>query len=144
MAQNTALPAALSDPQKALEEERHIMAAYSDTAKTYSQLSVGALVLSVTFFEKVVKVPGTLPVDCFLIAAWVAWLVTALAGSFYQYLAVRFLEARGEDWGIMTRTGHPQVFRWLAQNPWFVYGTMLVSFMAGSASFAVVGITQLP
>src|SRR5712691_2161263 len=137
MVPNTPLPAALSDPQKALEEERHIMAAYSDTAKTYSQLSVGALVLSVTFFEKVVKVAGTLPVDRFLIAAWVGWLVTALAGSFYQYLAVRFLESRGEDWKIMIRTGHPQLFRWLAQNPWLVYGTMLVAFMVGSASFAV-------
>ena len=45
------------DAHKALEEERHIMSAYSDTAKTYSQLSLGALVLSVTFFEKVAKGP---------------------------------------------------------------------------------------
>jgi hypothetical protein len=143
MASSTPLPAALLDPQKALEEERHIMAAYGDTAKTYSQLSVGALLLSVMFFEKVVKVNAALPVDAFLIAAWVGWLVTVFAGSFYQYLAVRFLEHRGENWEIMLRTRRPLFFRNLVENPWIVYGTMLIAFVLGSASFAVVGMTQL-
>jgi len=80
-----------------LEEERKIMAAYSDTAKTYTQLSLGALVLSITFFEKVLGQSGRIPVDLFLLLAWVCWLASVLAGAFYQYLAVRFLEARGEE-----------------------------------------------
>jgi hypothetical protein len=90
------------DAHKALEEERHIMTAYSDTAKTYSQLSLGALVLSITFFEKVADTAGKIPVETPLVIAWSGWLVCTLAGAFYQYLAVRFLEAGGESWGVMT------------------------------------------
>jgi hypothetical protein len=132
------------DAHKALEEERHIMSAYSDTAKTYSQLSLGALVLSVTFFEKVANTAGKIPVETPLVVAWSGWLVCTLAGAFYQYLAVRFLEARGESWGVMTRTGHPQWFRWLANHPWPVYALMLVAFAIGSVAFAIVGFRYLP
>ena len=132
------------DPHKALEEERHIMAAYSDTAKTYSQLSLGALVLSVTFFEKVADTQGHVAVDTPLLVAWCGWLVAALAGAFYQYLAVRFLEARGEAWGVMTRTGHLQWFRWLADHPWPAYTLMLLAFAIGSLAFVVVGFHHLP
>lgn len=132
------------DPYKALEEERHIMGAYSETAKTYSQLSLGALVLSITFFEKVADTSGHVTVDFPLLVAWVSWLLATVAGSFYQYLAVRFLEARGEAWGIMTRTGHPQWFGWLSDHPWPVYATMLVSFAAGCLAFVIVGLRHLP
>jgi hypothetical protein len=86
------------------------MAAYSDTAKTYTQLSLGALVLSVTFFDKVLGQHDRIPVDLVLLLAWVCWLVAVLAGAFYQYLAVRFLEARGKDWGLLQRSGHTQAF----------------------------------
>jgi hypothetical protein len=132
------------DAHKALEEERHIMAAYSDTAKTYSQLSLGALVLSITFFEKVANTSGKIAVDPLLLIAWSGWLLSALAGAFYQYLAVRFLEARGETWGVMIRTGHPQWFRWLADHPWPVYAVMLLAFSIGSLAFAITGFRHLP
>jgi hypothetical protein len=127
----------------ALEEERKIMAAYSDTAKTYTQLSLGALVLSVTFFEKVLGHSGRIPVDVFLLLAWVCWLVGVLAGAFYQYLAVRFLEARGEDWGLLRRGGHPQAFENLARHPWKVYAVLIVGFYLGAVFFGVVGILKL-
>jgi hypothetical protein len=42
----------------AFAEEQKIMAAHSDTAKTFTQLSLGALVLSITFFEKVLGETG--------------------------------------------------------------------------------------
>jgi hypothetical protein len=132
------------DAHKALEEERHLMSAYSDTAKTYSQLSLGALVLSITFFEKIADTAGKVTVDTPLVVAWAGWLTSALAGAFYQYLAVRFLEARGQLWGVVTRTGHRQPFRWLAYHPWPVYALMLVAFAVGSIAFAIVGIRHLP
>jgi len=132
------------DPHKALEEERHIMIAYSETAKTYSQLSLGALVLSVTFFEKVADTAGKVAVETPLVVAWLSWLVCTVAGAFYQYLAVRFLEARGESWGLMIRTGHPQWFEWLADHPWPVYALMLVAFAVGCVAFAIVGFRHLP
>ena len=132
------------DAHKALEEERHIMGAYSETAKTYSQLSLGALVLSITFFEKVANTRGQVTVDAPLLIAWVGWLLSTVAGAFYQYLAVRFLEARGEAWGVMTRTGHPQWFGWLSDHPWPVYAAMLGSFAAGSLAFVIAGLKHLP
>jgi hypothetical protein len=131
------------DARTALEQEHKIMMAYSDTAKTYSQLALGALVLSVTFFEKVAKTDGKVAVDGPLIVAWSGWLVCAMSGAFYQYLAVRFLEARGEEWGVMTRTGHPQAFRWLADHPWPIYGLMLAAFGIGSVAFFIAGFRHI-
>lgn len=119
------------------------MAAYSDTAKTYSQLSLGALVLSITFLEKVAAVDVASAVDLFLVTAWCGWLLSALAGAVYQYLAVRFVEARGSDWGLLVRTGHPQWFASLARHPWPAYAVMLGAFALGTAAFAVVGLTHL-
>ena len=55
-----------------------------------------------------------------------------------------FLEARGESWGVMTRTGHPQWFRWLTNHPWPVYALMLVAFAIGSVAFAIVEFRYLP
>lgn len=127
----------------ALEEERKIMSAYSDTAKTYTQLSLGALVLSVTFFEKVLGHSGRIPVDLFLLLAWLCWLVTVLAGAFYQYLAVRFVEARSEDWGLLMRGGHPQAFESLARHPWKVYTVLIIGFYLGAVFFGIVGILRL-
>lgn len=120
------------------------MAAYMDTAKTYSQLSLGALVLSITFFEKIADTSGRIVTDRLLLVAWFGWLVAAVAGAFYQYLAVRFLEARGEAWGVMARTGHPQWFRRLADHPWPAYALMLGAFTIGSLAFAWVGLRHLP
>ena len=133
-----------NDASKALEDERKVMAAYSDTAKTYSQLSLGALVLSITFIEKVVT--STVPnvATIWLYVAWCAWLVAALSGAFYQYLAVRFLEARGEDWGVLVRSGHPQALEWLARHPWPAYTGMLIAFAVGSLSFVIFGTSLLP
>jgi hypothetical protein len=72
----------LGDPHAALEEERKIMSAYSDTAKTYSQLGLGALVLSITFFEKIANTGGKVAVDTPLIIAWLGWLGLRLVRGF--------------------------------------------------------------
>lgn len=127
------------EASKALDEERKIMAAYSDTAKTYSQLSLGALVLSVTFIEKVLNMPVAKAATPWLFAAWCCWLLSTISGAFYQYLAVRFLEARGEDWKVLERGGHVQLFEWLARHPWPAYALMLTAFGAGSLLFVIFG-----
>lgn len=131
------------DPVKAFENELKMMATYVDTAKTYSQLSLGALVLSVTFIEKFTTTKTYDSVNWWLAVAWVSWLASALSGAFYQYLAARFLEARGEHWGVLTRGGHPQSFRWLSRHPWPAYAGMLASFALGAASFALYGLRAL-
>jgi hypothetical protein len=131
------------DPSVAFENEMKIMSSYIETAKTYSQLSLGALVLSVTFIEKVVGGSVYGNVSTLLIVAWLSWLASALAGAIYQYLAARFLEARGEDWELLVRSGHPQWFEWLADHPWPAYAVMLATFAVGSIAFAVAGVQGL-
>jgi len=131
------------DPVKAFETEQKAMAAYVDTAKVYSQLSLGALVLSVTFIEKFTSFKTQEAVNWCLAVAWAAWLVAALSGAFYQYLVARFLEARGVQWGVLARTGHPKWFRWLSRHPWPAYAVMLATFAIGAASFAVYGLKAL-
>ncbi|HRP27429.1 MAG TPA: hypothetical protein PLG77_03245 [Burkholderiaceae bacterium] len=132
-----------SDPVKAFETEQKMMATYVDTAKTYSQLSLGALVLSVTFIEKFTTVKTQQSVTWWLAASWIAWLLSALSGAFYQYLAARFLEGRGEHWRVLTRGVHPQWFDWLGRHPWPAYAVMLGAFAVGAASFAVYGLKAL-
>lgn len=127
----------------ALEQERKTMTAYSETAKTYGQLSLGALVLSVTFIEKVAASSVNEEASLWLYAAWCLWLISALAGATYQYLAVRFVEARGEAWGLLSRSGHYQAFNRLANHPWPVYGCMLLAFAFGSVCFVAFGVGQL-
>ena len=141
--QNLPDPPASISKLEALEEERKTMAAYSETAKTYAQLSLGALVLSVTFIEKVVGSSVDMTVSFWLYAAWCFWLASALAGAAYQYLAVRFIEARGEAWGLLSRSGHYQSVHWLASHPWPAYGCMLIAFGLGSLCFVVFGISQI-
>ncbi len=143
MADETDNDAAAKHRAVVFEQEHKIMAAYTDTAKTYTQLSLGALVLSVTFFEKVLGETGRLRVDVPLLAAWIFWLAAVLAGALYQYLAVRFLEARGEEWGLLERSGHRQAFQNLARHPWKVYVVLLAGFYLGSVCFAVVGALRL-
>lgn len=132
-------PSPMPDASAAFENERKMMAAYVDAARTYSQLSLGALVLSVTFLEKFTATPDTRALAPWLVTAWICWLISTLSGAFYQYLAARFLEARGEHWGVLARGGHTQWFRQLASHPWPVYGVMLVTFALGSVSFVVYG-----
>ena len=103
-----------AEPPAILAAEREIMLAYSDTAKTFTQLALGALVLSITFFEKVIGEPEGMAFDKVLISAWSFWLVSVLAGALYQYLAVRYLEDLGEQLKVLRRTGHFQAFRYLA------------------------------
>jgi hypothetical protein len=137
------LPPPTLSKADALEQERKTMTAYSETAKTYGQLSLGALVLSVTFVEKVAASTMNKETSPWLYAAWCLWLISALAGAAYQYLAVRFVEARGEEWGLLSRSGHCQAFRYLANHPWLVYGCMLFAFAFGSVCFVAFGIGQL-
>lgn len=126
-----------------LEEERKIMAAYTDTAKTYTQLSLGALVLSVTFIEKVLGDSGRISLHYLLVLAWIFWLSAALTGAFYQYLAVKFLENLGVKNGILKRSGHSYAFAGLSRHPYQVYGFFLVCFYIGTIFFALFGIMKI-
>ena len=122
------------------ERECKVMELYTENAKTYVQLSVGALVLSITFLHEVLGIPKEQRVqtDWWLILSWVSLLVTVITGAFYQYLAVKFLEWKSG----LPRT-HRNWFSGLIHHPWSVYGAMLISFYLGAILFLVAAIRRL-
>lgn len=122
--------ASLSENEKKWYLE--VMKLYSDTAKTFTQLSVAALVLPIVFAREILAVDPKMPisVDALLIAMWVLFLVATAAGLLYQYLAVKYLVAN--YWPPPNEQP-----AWLVDNPGYVYGTMLVAFFLAACLFVV-------
>lgn len=124
-----------------MEEEHKIMAGYMDTAKTFTQLSIGALVLSITFLEKILGMSGKISVSFLLLFAWLFWLLAALSGAFYQYRAIKWLEGLGIESNIIKKENH--VGDPLKIYPYQVYGFLLVCFFLGTIFFAVFGAIRI-
>jgi hypothetical protein len=130
------------DKIKAMMEEEHkIMAGYIDTAKTFIQLSIGALLLSITFLEKILQEKGPIKVHYLLLFAWLFWLLAALAGAFYQYRAIKWLEELGIKLNILEEENHAGDP--LKIYPYIVYGFLLVCFFLGTIFFAVFGAIKI-
>jgi hypothetical protein len=118
------------------DRQQSIMKMFSDNAKTYIQLGGAALALTLTFTRQILHVPETRSIaDPWMILMWACFLLTILAGAFYQYLAVKDLQEL---------TGEPDEGPW---NRWIepgtVYGTMLVAFYGGAVIFTMYAAMQL-
>ena len=124
-----------------MEEEHKIMAGYMDTAKTFTQLSIGALVLSITFLEKILGMKDKISVPYLLLFAWLFWLLAALAGAFYQYRAIKWLEGVGINYNLIEKRHH--VGDPLKIYPYQVYGFLLVCFVLGTIFFAIFGAIKI-
>ena len=124
-----------------MEEEHKIMGAYIDTTKTFTQLSLGALVLSITFMEKVLGMKDKLSVDLLLLIAWLFWLLAALAGAFYQYKAVKWLAWLAIKYNIVNAEDHHGDV--IKLFPYKVYGFLLICFYCGTILFAVYGAIKI-
>lgn len=107
-----------------------IMGRYSETARSFGQLSTAALALPVIFLRQILglRENATIPVDPLIVATWIAFFVAILASQLYQYLAVKYLTAHfwREDWEAANR---------FIRNPGWIYGVMLISFFAGTLAF---------
>src|SRR5882724_6486776 len=105
---------------------------YYDSAKSLTQLAAAALVLPITFREKLGLggPPRGWPL-AILIGSWASLLVAAGCGALYQYLAIKNFEVtkRGKD------VVHFEWLRPLADEPGVVYGVMLVAFAFGVLFF---------
>ena len=121
-----------------LAQEHKLMSLYIDNAKTYTQLSTGALALSITFLEKVIG-PATpekvsslataLRGDWFLGAAWGCWLLAAVAGGTYQYLGVKYLENLADEWALVGKRSHRSGLPdYLTKPPWRMYTVLMGAF----------------
>src|SRR6267154_602369 len=62
------------------EREHKVMTLFIDNAKTYVQLSVGALLLSVTFLREVLGQPKETPIhlDWALVVCWICFLMAVI------------------------------------------------------------------
>ena len=120
-----------------MEEEHKIMGGYMDTAKTFIQLSIGGLVLSVTFLEKILGADKGTPVSYLLMIAWVFWLLAVLAGALYQIRAVKWLATLGIDYELIEKKNHAgdpvKVY------PYLIYRVLLICFFIGTIIFAIYG-----
>jgi hypothetical protein len=122
------------DRQATFERQKAIMEMFSDNAKTYIQISGAALGLTVTFADKILHIPASVSiVNRWTIAIWGCFLLTIVAGAFYQYLAVKMLDAWLE-WE------HVSCWDWL--QPGVVYAVMLIAFYGGAAIFTGYAIFQ--
>jgi hypothetical protein len=120
-------------------QDESVMKLFIDNAKTYIQLSTGALVLSITFIEKVIKPEGNSAItkDLFLILSWLAFLIAIGFGAFYQYLAVKYLEFKSSSGGAKIKLP-----TWLT-DPGRIYFIMMVAFYLGAILFIVSAIRRM-
>src|SRR5262245_6922999 len=81
-----------------LEEERAVCSLYIESAKTYAQLSTGALVLSVAFATDFLKrTEPELLHDWPMVVAWFLWLLAVFCGGAYEYCVIKYLETIAND-----------------------------------------------
>jgi hypothetical protein len=123
------------------DRECKVLDRFTDNAKSYIQISSGALLLSVTFLHEIVGIPKEKPVNPgpLLTAAWICFLVTILAGTTCQYFGAKFLE-----WKSGVPRHHRSIPASIIQHPWPMYGLMLVGFYLGAILFTIAAIERFP
>jgi hypothetical protein len=115
--------------------EEKVMKLFTANAKTYIQLSGAALVLCSAFVHEVLGIPKEAP-SSWMIATWTCFLVTIIAGAFYQYLAAKYLERH-------LNTCSFKGWDWLVVRCGVVYGLMLLAFYGGATLFTIQAVDRL-
>jgi hypothetical protein len=124
-----------SDYHATFDRQQAVLSMYSGNAKTYVQLSGAALGLTLTFTDKILHLSSTENIATgWMILVWSLYLIAIGAGAFYQFLAVKLLDAY-LDWG------HDETWDWLA--PGYVYGAMLLTFYGSTVVFTIYAIVRL-
>jgi len=125
------------------EIEKELSNLYSLTVRTYTQLSIGGLVLSITFIEKVLGSQAGPQIGMWLVGTWVLFLLSALLGATYQYLAVRWLEWIADKHNLLFEDGPRSKGGFWVTHCSIVYLAMLSTFYAGGVCFVVFGVLRL-
>jgi len=112
---------------------------FIDSATRYGQLGTGALVLSVTFLEKIGgEKSGPMRPGGLLIAAWSFLLFSIGCGATYNYFAIKYLEMRAGSLGGSAVDASP-----LVHSPGLVYGVMLATFWIGAVLLTIGAVLRL-
>jgi len=115
------------------ERECTIVGMYIDSAKSYTQLSTGALTLVAVF------APMKLSENKGLLVASALFLAAALAGGAYQSLAVGRLERLSK----LRVAGVGRVLRCWQENAYLFYNALVAAFHLGATTLAFVANRQL-
>ena len=117
------------------DEFRQLLTLFSDNAKTYTQISTAALILPIIFIRQVLGIEPSQSIkenlDWALVISWIFFLLAIAAGLFYQYVAVKRIEA----WLL----GKNKLLG-MARS---IYSIMLISFYLGAFFFVVSAINRL-
>jgi hypothetical protein len=127
-------PVPEEDALPTFDRQHKIMQMFSDNAKTYVQLSSAALAVTLTFTREVLHLSADMAASKPLIVMWCCFVLAILAGAFYQFLAVKYLE-RTLTWE------YDKTWEWL--NPGSIYAVMLLSFYSGTILFTVYAVSHL-
>ena len=121
-----------------MTDENYIrmMTTFSETAKTFTQLGVAALILPITFIRHVLGIPDGSSIrdhlnPC-LMSSWAFLLLSVGAGLLYQYAAARRIANT-----LHGTTATPIVIR----RPDRIFGVMLVAFYCGAVFFVIGALT---
>ncbi len=128
-----------------LENERTICTLYIDSAKSYTQLSTGALLLSLAYAHDFLSIQKPQLIHNWpLVITWLCWLLAVLMGITYQYSVVKYLETMTHDEELLYYNRvHPSfVPKPLIDNPSWLYGFMMLFFYVGIVFFSYVAVAQ--
>jgi hypothetical protein len=128
-----------------LEGEYRTVGMFVENAKTYIQLSTGALLLSVTFSQELTGTAGIVLNEPYLWVSWLNWLLVIFSGVTYQYSAAKYLEELEHlNGSLYYHRAEPFiVFRHWVSNPYQLYGALLFFFYFGTLWFAGAAVIKL-
>ena len=106
-----------------------IIPLYLESARTYLQLSLALLGLTVAFRKYLLGDQALPRVGWATVVCWTLLLLAIGASALYQYAAVHFLDA------LSGSPGKPFLPSWLVSNPGRAYGVMVVSFYLSTVFF---------
>jgi len=134
------------DIKNKLQQEKEICSLYIDCSKTYIQLSTGALLLSLTFYDEIIgKKEIVFASNWGLLLTWFFWLFTILTGVTYQYCVIKYLEVIANKHQLLyyNRTWKKLIPRIFRDNPYLLYGAMAISFYAGIILFTFIALKEI-
>ena len=123
------------------EQEKEICSMYIDCAKTYTQSSIGALLLSITFFSDIIGIATTTTKENpMLLVLWSLWLLAILFGVTYQYCVVKYLETIADEKKMLAfkRTWTLFLPKKFKDTPYVLYGIMVILFYTGILLFSIL------
>lgn len=135
----------VDEARQKLDQERAVCAQFIDSAKAFTQLSTGALVLSLALARDFLgDRERELLRDGPMVFTWILWLFAVLFGATYEYCAIKYLEKIANDHNLLyhPRNWRPFVPDSLIENPFWLFGTMLTLFFAGLISFTYVFVVR--